>query len=107
MQQPALDGDSSWECASITGGNCSPWLGRGTPLGAAGPLLGTLVLAPSTAGFGPAPTRIDLPLDVAEKALAAEEITLAIDLGRGSGSARIFSCDLTYDYVRINAEYTT
>ncbi len=29
------------------------------------------------------------------------------ELDWGSGSARIFSCDLTYDYVKINAEYTT
>jgi len=25
----------------------------------------------------------------------------------GTGSARLFTCDLTYDYVKINAEYTT
>jgi glutamate N-acetyltransferase/amino-acid N-acetyltransferase len=43
----------------------------------------------------------------AERALAAEEITITVDLGRGEGAARIFSCDLSYDYVRINAEYTT
>lgn len=43
----------------------------------------------------------------AEKALRAEEIEIRADLGRGEGSARIFSCDLTYDYIRINAEYTT
>ena len=30
-----------------------------------------------------------------------------IDLNRGSGEAEIFTCDLSYDYVRINAEYTT
>jgi glutamate N-acetyltransferase/amino-acid N-acetyltransferase len=43
----------------------------------------------------------------AEKALEREEIEIRVDLGRGTGTARIFSCDLTYDYVRINAEYTT
>jgi glutamate N-acetyltransferase/amino-acid N-acetyltransferase len=43
----------------------------------------------------------------AEKALAAEEVEIAVELGRGVASARLFSCDLTYDYVRINAEYTT
>jgi glutamate N-acetyltransferase/amino-acid N-acetyltransferase len=43
----------------------------------------------------------------AEKALEAEEIEIGVDLGEGSGAARIFSCDLTYEYVRINAEYTT
>lgn len=43
----------------------------------------------------------------AEKALAAEEVALRLDLGLGDGSARVFTCDLTYDYVKINAEYTT
>jgi len=43
----------------------------------------------------------------AEKALGRDEIEIAVELGRGSGSARIFSCDLSYDYIRINAEYTT
>ncbi|HEB88254.1 MAG TPA: bifunctional glutamate N-acetyltransferase/amino-acid acetyltransferase ArgJ [Deltaproteobacteria bacterium] len=43
----------------------------------------------------------------AERALRAEEVAIEVDLGRGSGRARIFSCDLTYEYVRINAEYTT
>jgi len=43
----------------------------------------------------------------AQAALADEEIEIVVELGRGSGSARLFSCDLTYEYVRINAEYTT
>ena len=43
----------------------------------------------------------------AEKAHAAEEIKIQVDLGVGSHSARLFTCDLTYEYVRINAEYTT
>jgi glutamate N-acetyltransferase/amino-acid N-acetyltransferase len=43
----------------------------------------------------------------AEKALEADEIQIQVDLGRGRGSARLFTCDLSYDYVKINAEYTT
>jgi glutamate N-acetyltransferase/amino-acid N-acetyltransferase len=43
----------------------------------------------------------------AEKALQAEEIAIEVDLGLGRGRARLFTCDLSYDYVRINAEYTT
>lgn len=43
----------------------------------------------------------------AEKELLAEEVALRVDLGLGTGSARVFTCDLTYDYVKINAEYTT
>ena len=39
--------------------------------------------------------------------LAKPEFTIAIDLGRGKASARIWTCDFSYDYVRINAEYRT
>jgi glutamate N-acetyltransferase/amino-acid N-acetyltransferase len=35
------------------------------------------------------------------------EVEIAIDLGAGRAEARLWTCDLTYDYVRINAEYTT
>jgi glutamate N-acetyltransferase / amino-acid N-acetyltransferase len=43
----------------------------------------------------------------AAKALAAPEIAIEVDLGVGSGSAHMWTCDLSYDYVKINAEYTT
>jgi glutamate N-acetyltransferase/amino-acid N-acetyltransferase len=43
----------------------------------------------------------------AAKRLAAREVEIAVHLGAGRGSARIWSCDLSYDYVRINAEYTS
>jgi glutamate N-acetyltransferase / amino-acid N-acetyltransferase len=39
--------------------------------------------------------------------LARPEFTIAIDLGRGRASARIWTCDFSYDYVKINAEYRT
>ena len=39
--------------------------------------------------------------------MQAEDIPIDINLGSGSESAQIFTCDLTYDYVRLNAEYTT
>ena len=35
------------------------------------------------------------------------EISLQVDLGRGRSSARIYSCDLSREYVSINADYTT
>lgn len=35
------------------------------------------------------------------------EITVDVDLGLGSGRAHILSSDLTYDYVKLNAEYHT
>ena len=33
------------------------------------------------------------------------EIPIRIDLGRGQAQTEVLSCDLSYDYVRINAEY--
>jgi len=39
--------------------------------------------------------------------MAREEITVRVDLGRGDQGARVWTCDFTYDYVRINAEYRT
>ncbi|WP_340820521.1 bifunctional ornithine acetyltransferase/N-acetylglutamate synthase [Methanolobus sp. WCC4] len=36
-----------------------------------------------------------------------DEIFIITDLGMGHESATAWGCDLTYDYVRINAEYTT
>ena len=43
----------------------------------------------------------------AEAAQARDEISIEIDLGAGDASARVWTCDLSYDYVKINAEYTT
>jgi glutamate N-acetyltransferase/amino-acid N-acetyltransferase len=33
------------------------------------------------------------------------EINVRVDLGRGPASATVYTCDLSYDYVRINADY--
>jgi glutamate N-acetyltransferase/amino-acid N-acetyltransferase len=33
------------------------------------------------------------------------EITVRVDLHRGAESATIWTCDLSYDYVKINADY--
>jgi glutamate N-acetyltransferase/amino-acid N-acetyltransferase len=37
----------------------------------------------------------------------SEEIEISIDLAVGAGRAHVWTCDLSYDYVKINAEYTT
>ena len=46
-----------------------------------------------------------------EKALSVimnrKEISILVDLGVGAATATAWGCDLTDDYVRINAEYTT
>lgn len=46
-------------------------------------------------------------LALLKKIMENEEITITLNLGMGEGSATAWGCDLTYDYVRINAEYTT
>ncbi len=43
----------------------------------------------------------------AGKAMRASEFEVRLDLRVGKASAKILTCDLSYDYVRINAEYTT
>jgi glutamate N-acetyltransferase/amino-acid N-acetyltransferase len=46
-------------------------------------------------------------IDAEELAGDGAEAEISLTLGRGSGSAHVYFSDLTYDYVRINAEYTT
>lgn len=45
--------------------------------------------------------------DVIARALDRDEVVLVLDLGLGQGAATAWGCDLTEDYVRINASYTT
>ena len=40
-----------------------------------------------------------------EPALAGATLTIDLDLGLGDGCASYLTSDLSYDYVRINAEY--
>ncbi|MCD5409147.1 MAG: bifunctional ornithine acetyltransferase/N-acetylglutamate synthase [Methanocellales archaeon] len=46
-------------------------------------------------------------LDQARALMARDAIVIKADLGLGSEGARAWGCDLTCDYVRINAEYMT
>jgi len=53
-----------------------------------------------------------LGLDFAQEARASEvlkkpEFTVTVDLALGEGSAYYYTSDLTYDYVKINADYRT
>ncbi|MES9962868.1 MAG: bifunctional glutamate N-acetyltransferase/amino-acid acetyltransferase ArgJ [Candidatus Sedimenticola sp. 20ELBAFRAG] len=36
-----------------------------------------------------------------------DEITIRVSLGRGASDTRVLTCDFSYDYVKINAEYRT
>ena len=42
-----------------------------------------------------------------ENIMAQDEIVIMVDIGLGEQSAIAWGCDLTYDYVKINADYTT
>ena len=46
-------------------------------------------------------------LDLAEKIMQSKNIIVNINMNLGDGEATAWGCDLTYDYVKINAEYTT
>jgi glutamate N-acetyltransferase/amino-acid N-acetyltransferase len=45
--------------------------------------------------------------DAARAALEAHDVSIAVSLGDGPGGSRALGVDLSYDYVKINAEYTT
>ncbi|MBC7804623.1 MAG: bifunctional glutamate N-acetyltransferase/amino-acid acetyltransferase ArgJ [Akkermansiaceae bacterium] len=62
-------------------------------------LAGTCIFAHGT------PTKFDAP--AVSKAMAVKELTIHVDLGTGDAEARFYTCDFSYDYVRINAEYHT
>jgi N-acetylglutamate synthase/N-acetylornithine aminotransferase len=46
-------------------------------------------------------------IQAAELASDSPEAELSIRLGRGEARAHVYFSDLTHDYIRINAEYTT
>jgi glutamate N-acetyltransferase/amino-acid N-acetyltransferase len=50
-----------------------------------------------------------LPFDhaAAVTAMKQPEVSVTFELAEGASSARVWTCDFSYDYVRINAEYHT
>ncbi|PKM11287.1 MAG: bifunctional ornithine acetyltransferase/N-acetylglutamate synthase [Gammaproteobacteria bacterium HGW-Gammaproteobacteria-3] len=42
-----------------------------------------------------------------QKVMREEEITVTVSMGRGDACQEVLTCDFSYDYVRINAEYRT
>jgi len=45
--------------------------------------------------------------DRVKKALSGKEILIQVELGLGSGQAHVWTSDLTEEYIKINARYTT
>ena len=40
-----------------------------------------------------------------QRVMKQSEITVRVDLGRGAASDTVWTCDLSHDYVSINADY--
>ena len=96
-----------------------------TALFASDPNWGRFCMAIGRAGVAQLdPTRVSLHLDqvcVAEggmisprytealgaAVMARPEFTVRVDLGRGRAEETVWTCDFSYDYVKINAEYRT
>jgi glutamate N-acetyltransferase / amino-acid N-acetyltransferase len=49
--------------------------------------------------------RADYREEDGARVMKQPEITVRIDLGRGPASATVWTCDFSYDYVKINADY--
>jgi len=49
----------------------------------------------------------DATLEGARQKLKGREVRIRVVLHSGLGSARVWTCDLTEQYIRINADYTT
>ena len=43
--------------------------------------------------------------ELAKEILREREVVIQVGLNLGTGKARVWTCDLTYDYVKINASY--
>lgn len=52
---------------------------------------------------------LDVPMDEADmlERFKSDEVDIAVNLGMGLAHTRIWTCDLTHDYVKINGEYRT
>lgn len=50
-------------------------------------------------------TAVPFSEEEAAAALASEDVEIAVDLGLGDDEATVWTCDLSYEYVKINGEY--
>lgn len=92
-----------------------------TALSGGDPNWGRILAAAGRAGVRFDPERIEISMasitmcrsgrahsfneKAAHRKLLAKHIPIIVDLGAGKGSARIWTCDFTADYVHINASY--
>ncbi len=89
----------------------------------ADPNWGRILMAMGTAGVAFEPRRVSVAIGgvtvcrfgvatsfdrgIASAAMRKPEVTIDVDLGVGTAAATLLTCDLTPEYVRFNAEYTT
>ncbi len=57
--------------------------------------------------FDRAAANVYLKQAAAGEYLRTDTVLISVNLGNGHGSGSAWGCDLSYDYVKINAEYTT
>lgn len=50
---------------------------------------------------------LNIDAETARKPMLEKELVITVDLAIGSSSATAFTCDFSYDYIKINAEYHT
>ena len=63
--------------------------------------------ATTVCGVIPAAYFEPAPAADARRQMKDAVISITLTIGAGPGRARMFGCDLSYDYGRINGEYTT
>lgn len=49
----------------------------------------------------------NVPAEKLAPTMAEHDISMSIDLGAGEESATVWTCDFSYEYVKINGEYHT
>ena len=47
----------------------------------------------------------DYTEEAGARVMSQAEMTIRVDLGRGEAKDTVYTCDLSYDYVKINADY--
>ena len=49
----------------------------------------------------------DFDMSELKKVMKESEVLIDIDLGEGEAEATVFSCDFSFQYIKINSDYTT
>jgi glutamate N-acetyltransferase/amino-acid N-acetyltransferase len=94
-----------------------------TAIAGADPNWGRILCAAGYSGAKFDPSRVDIRVNglylcrlgldarfdeaAAKRELDRKELTLRVDLHQGKGEVRMWTCDLTHDYITINASYRT